>query len=289
MPDPTAAHLVYHAHPFAIHFWGEVGIRWYGLAYLAGIAWGYWMMARWLARGRNPLSLPRIQDFVLYAGLGMIIGGRVFYCVVYGRDSWADDWLYLFKPWKGGMASHGGILGMAFGTWLYARKAGVPFMLLADQICAVAPMGVLLGRLANFANGELWGKPGDVPWALIFADAHDGIPRHPSQLYESFLEGLLLLIIIVPVHARHRRPGLTTGILLMLYACARFTAEFWRQPDSNMPPFFDWMNMGQALSLPVLIIGAVITVWAARRPPRPEIYTCPVPLAPPADQPAPAG
>ncbi len=273
------SHWVHNLSPFAIHFWGEVGIRWYGLAYLAGILGGYWMLVRWHRQGRNPLEPSRIQDFALSAGLGMIIGGRLGYCLIYGREHWLHNPLYVFKLWEGGMASHGGIIGLLVGSWLYSRKHGVPLFLLTDMVCAVAPLGVLFGRVANFVNGELWGKPGEVPWAVIFPQTRDGIPRHPSQLYEAFLEGLLLLIIILPIHARHRKPGLTTGVLLALYAVMRFIGEFWREPDEGMTPFFGWMNMGQALSLPVFAIGAGIALWAARRPAQPEAYAAAPPVA----------
>ena len=281
------SHWVHNLSPFAIHFWGEVGIRWYGLAYLAGILGGYWMLVRWHRLGRNPLEPARIQDFALSAGLGMIIGGRLGYCLIYGREHWLHDPLYVFRLWEGGMASHGGILGLLAGTWLFVRKTTVPMFLLTDMVCAAAPLGVLFGRLANFVNGELWGKPGNVPWAVIFPQSRDGVPRHPSQLYEAFLEGVLLLIIILPIHARHRKPGLTTGTLLALYAIMRFIGEFWREPDEGMPPFFGWMNMGQALSLPLFVIGAGIAIWAAQRPPQPEAYVALPPSAePPAASPA---
>jgi phosphatidylglycerol---prolipoprotein diacylglyceryl transferase len=265
-------HWIHNLSPFAIHFWGEVGIRWYGLAYLVGIAWGYWMFVRWHRAGRSPLTPLQAQDFALYAGLGMIIGGRLGYCLIYGRTHWAADPLYLFKLWEGGMASHGGIAGMAVGSWLYARKRAVSLLVLCDMISAVAPMGVLCGRLANFVNGELWGHPSQVPWAVIFPTAGDGVPRHPSQLYEAFLEGLCLLALIVPIHAVHRRPGLTTGVLLSGYAVARFIGEIFREADLGHPPYWGWMNKGQALSIPVLLIGLAILVWALRRPSRPAAY-----------------
>jgi len=265
-------HWVHDLSPFAIHLWGEVGIRWYGLAYLFGILWGYWMFVRWHRQARNPLTAGENQDFALYAGLGMVIGGRLGYCLIYGLQHWLADPLYLFKLWEGGMASHGGILGLLVGSWLYARKRRVPLPLLMDLVCAVAPMGVLLGRLANFVNGELWGKPSDVPWAVIFPAAGDGVARHPSQLYEAFFEGLCLLLLILPLHARHRKPGLTSGVLLTAYAVARFVSEFFRMPDMGHPPYWGWMNKGQALSIPVFAIGLGLTIWAASRPSRPEVY-----------------
>ncbi len=278
------SHWVHDLSPFAIHFWGNVGIRWYGLAYLAGILGGYWMLVRWHRLGRNPLEPARIQDFALYGGLGMIIGGRLGYCLIYGRDHWQLDPLYVFKLWEGGMASHGGILGLVGGCWLYARKSRLPVFLLTDMVCAVSPIGVLFGRLANFVNGELWGKVGEVPWAVIFPQAPDRLPRHPSQLYEALLEGVLLLVVVLPIHARHRKPGLTTGVTFALYAVARFVGEFWREPDVGQPPIFGWMNTGQALSLPVFAIGVGIALWSVRRPAQPEAYIT-KPAAPPTEQP----
>lgn len=272
-------HWVHDLSPFAIHITGDFGIRWYGLAYLAGIAWGYWMFTRWHRAGRNPLNPAQSQDFALYAGLGMIIGGRLGYCLIYGWHHWLEDPLYVFKLWEGGMASHGGLIGLVLGSWLYARKRVVPLLLLTDLICAVVPMGVLFGRLANFVNGELWGKPSAVPWAVVFPLSGDGVPRHPSQLYEAFLEGICLLVLILPIHARHRRAGITTGAMLAAYAVARFIGEFFREPDLGHPPYWGWMNKGQALSLPVFAAGLVLLAWAARRPSRPELYAAPEPEA----------
>jgi phosphatidylglycerol---prolipoprotein diacylglyceryl transferase len=267
-----ADHWVHNLDPVALHLWGSMAIRWYGLAYLAGVVWGVWMVIRWHRRQRCPLNATEAQDFALYGGLGMIIGGRLGYCLMYAWPHFVSDPLYLFRLWEGGMASHGGILGLMAGAWLYARKRQVAVPLLFDMIAAVAPMGVMLGRLANFVNGELWGKPTDVPWAVIFPLSGDYLPRHPSQLYEALLEGALLLAIIIPVHARHRKPGLTSGVLLALYAMVRFIGEFFREPDFGHPPYFGWMNKGQALSIPVLLIGLGIAIWAARRPSRPELY-----------------
>jgi len=165
---------------------------------------------------------------------------------------------------------------MGVAAWWYARQHRVDWGALADLICATAPMGVGLGRLANFINGELWGKPGQVPWAIIFPEAPlvqgQAVPRHPSQLYEMLLEGFLLLVIIVQIHGRHRRPGFTAGCLLIGYAIARFVGECWREPDLGHPPYWGWMNKGQLFSLPVLVAGSIIAVWAWRRGPRPDAY-----------------
>lgn len=271
-----ADHWVHHLDPVALHIWGPLAIRWYGLAYLAGLAWGWWMVQRWSKAGRTPLTPPQVGDFVLAVGIGMIVGGRLGYCLLYGWHHVIEDPLYVIRLYEGGMASHGGILGMGIAAWWYARKHRVDWGALADLVCATAPLGVALGRAANFINGELWGKPGNVPWAIIFPEAPlvDGrqVPRHPSQLYEMLLEGFFLLAVIVQVHARHRRPGFTTGVLLALYALVRFIGEFWREPDLGHPPYWGWMNKGQLFSLPVLLAGLMIAVWAWRRGPRPDAY-----------------
>ena len=262
--------------PVALHLIGPLAIRWYGLAYLAGLAWGWWVVVRWARAGRSPVPAAQVGDFVLAAGMGMIIGGRLGYCLIYGWQHVLADPLYIVKLWEGGMASHGGIIGLAAGAWWYARSRAISWAVLTDLVAATAPMGVALGRAANFINGELWGKPGTVPWAVIFPDAPLvgglNVPRHPSQMYEMVAEGVILLLLILPIHARHRRPGVTTGALLVLYAIARFITEFWREPDIGHPPLWGWMNKGQLLSLPVLVIGLVVIVWAWRRGARPDAY-----------------
>lgn len=296
----SATHWVHDLSPFAIRFGDDSGLRWYGLAYLAGIAWGIWMLTRWSARGRLPLTAPQVQDFALWGGLGMILGGRIGFCLLYGFDEllanpfgrWVEvrtatglvsqfEWPYLLRVWEGGMASHGGILGMIAGSWWFARRRRIDPGVLADAVAAVTPIGILLGRLANFANGELWGRPSDVAWAVIFPHAPlvNGVmvPRHPSQLYEAFGEGLVLLAVAVLVHARHRRPWLTSGVILATYSVVRIICEIFREPDVGQPVFFGLISKGQAFSLPVLVIGLVMIAWAMRRPPAPIAYRLPDP------------
>jgi phosphatidylglycerol:prolipoprotein diacylglycerol transferase len=320
-----------HISPFALVLWHNaagdpIGIRWYGLAYLLGLLWGYWMVRRWVKSGRAPLTIEQIQDFVLWAGLGMIIGGRLGYCLFYGWDQLVEnpvgrmapydlqehrflhagedpfpghvierrfDPPFLIQVWSGGMASHGGIVGLAVGCWLFARRNRISFFVLADIISATGPMGVALGRIANFINGELWGRPSHVSWAVIFPDAprvggYD-VPRHPSQLYAMMLEGLIPLMIVLPLHARHRRPGLTSGAILCLYAVGRFVDECFREPDVGqpggaplpghqaVPAILGFMSKGQFFTLPVLAIGLAFIIWSLRRAPRPELYAPPTP------------
>jgi phosphatidylglycerol:prolipoprotein diacylglycerol transferase len=323
--SPAAAaypgHLYIHdLSPFIIQFTEKIGLRWYGMAYLAGLAWGFWMMRRWCRAGRAPLAVDEIQDFVLSGGLGMIIGGRLGYCLLYAWPQMLHDPLFIFRLTDGGMASHGGMLGLGAGALWFAwrRKRSVP--VLVDILCATGPMGVALGRIANFINGELWGREAfTAPLAVIFPASVDAsslapagldraandqwmvehagevrawqiahaVPRHPSQLYAMFLEGFLLLLILVPFHARHRKPGLTTGLFCMLYAIARYCDEFFREPDAGYALFFGWMSKGQLYSIPFFVIGVIIFAWAARRPARPELYLPPAP-PPAASGPQPA-
>jgi phosphatidylglycerol---prolipoprotein diacylglyceryl transferase len=308
-------HFVHHFSPFAIQFTKDIGIRWYGLAYLAGLAWGFWMLWRWSVVGRSPLNRPQIQDFVLAAGLGMLIGGRLGFCLFYawpdvidnpiGRmapyDRTIGEFLrpgmpvpadhevvrrfevpFVLQVWNGGMASHGGLAGLIIGSWLYARRQRMNLAVLLDLVAATTPMGIAFGRIANFINGELWGRPTGVWWAVVFPQAPtvDGfqVPRHPSQLYAAVLEGFLILAIMLPIHARHRRPGLTTGLVLCLYAIGRFIGECFREPDVGQPgsaghaAILGFMSKGQAFTIPVFVAGLILLAWALKRPPQPEDY-----------------
>jgi phosphatidylglycerol:prolipoprotein diacylglycerol transferase len=297
-------HWVHDLSPFIIEFGkgSGLGIRWYGMAYLAGLLWGYWIVRRWSRVGRAPLDDHQLQDFILYAGLGMIIGGRLGYCLLYNGRATFSDPLYIFRLWEGGMASHGGIVGLACGAALFARKRGKSFLVLLDLIGATGPMGIALGRIANFINGELWGRPTDVPWAVIFpasiptppgirdgevhawqmAHLSEAVARHPSQLYAAVVEGFLLLLILLPLHARHRRPGLTGGLFLLLYGIGRFSDEFFREPDVGQPVFFGWMTKGQTFTIACFAFAAVLITIALRRPARPDLYLAPAQLEPPA-------
>jgi phosphatidylglycerol:prolipoprotein diacylglycerol transferase len=245
------------------------------------------------------------------------VGGRLGYAIGY-EPSLFTTFGGGFPFWKllavnqGGMASHGGIAGMAVATWWWSWRRKQSLAVLGDALAAVGPFGIACGRLANFINGELWGRPSDVPWAVIFPDASphpddlsgraayawqmgEGIAnpaRHPSQLYAMCLEGLIVFAILIPLHARHRRPGLTLGLFFLLYGCGRFIDEFWRLPDAGQPggpalvghpavaPILGFMSKGQAYSLPLLAIGAVLVWWALRRPARPELYAVPAAPAP---------
>ena len=257
---------------------GPFAIRWYALAYIFGILLG-WAYARALLRSETlwggnasknlaPMSLVDFDDFVLWVTLGIILGGRIGYVLFYNLPYFAANPLEIFQLWHGGMSFHGGLAGCVVAVVLFARKRGIPMLSLGDITCAVAPIGIFLGRLANFINSELWGRPADVPWAMIFPNGGP-LPRHPSQLYEAFLEGLVLfavLALLVRAGAL-KRPGLIIGSFAVVYAIGRSASEFFRQPDAQLGFLWGGATMGQLLSMPLLLAGLVFIVYALRQPP----------------------
>jgi phosphatidylglycerol:prolipoprotein diacylglycerol transferase len=252
---------------------GPFAIRWYALAYIAGILAG-WLYARAIVRserfwgGKAPLSVADYDDFVLWVTLGIILGGRLGYVLFYNPGYFASHPSEILQLWNGGMSFHGGLLGCVAAAVLFARSRGIPFLSLADVSCAVAPIGLFLGRLANFVNGELWGRVTDVPWAVIFPNAGT-MPRHPSQLYEAGLEGPVLLIVLalfVRVGAL-KRPGMIAGVFALGYGIARFFCEFFREPDAQLGFLWGGLTMGMLLSLPLMLAGIGFIVVARRSEP----------------------
>jgi phosphatidylglycerol:prolipoprotein diacylglycerol transferase len=247
---------------------GPLVIRWYALAYIVGIT-GAWFLARRLARLAPQAATPeQVDDAVTWATLGVIFGGRLGYVLFYRPDYYLTaPWEALYV-WQGGMAFHGGLVGVIVALLWFCRRNGVDPLAFGDRVATVAPIGLLLGRLANFANGELWGRVTDVPWGMVFP--HGGpLPRHPSQLYQAFLEGFCLLVILqvlVRNPAIRARRGLLTGIFLAGYAVARLVGEMFRQPDAHLGFLFAGATMGQVLSLPMLAAGAWLILRAMRRP-----------------------
>jgi phosphatidylglycerol:prolipoprotein diacylglycerol transferase len=283
MPDAAATHWVHNLDPFLLHISGDFGIRWYGLSYLVGILGGWWLLARWAKAGRLPMQPQHVGDFIMTIAIGMVAGGRLGYAAIYEPSLF---WTFsghvpfwkLLAVHEGGMASHGGIAGVGLAAWWWSWRRGQDLLVLGDALAAVGPFGIACGRAANFINGELWGRPWDGPWAVIFPGANPPVPRHPSQLYAMFLEGLLILAILLPLHARHRRPALSLGLFLALYGVGRFVGEFFREPDKGQPGYdgvpaiLGFMSKGQAFTLPLLLIGIVLVVVAMRRAPRPDAY-----------------
>jgi phosphatidylglycerol:prolipoprotein diacylglycerol transferase len=250
--------------PIAISI-GPFAIRWYALAYIGGLLIG-WQYCRWLA-ARSPAKIEAraIDDYLLWATLGVVLGGRLGYVFFYNAGHYLANPLEIAYVWQGGMSFHGGLIGVAVATLLFARKAGIPLFGLADIVCCAAPIGLFLGRLANFVNGELFGRPTDVPWAVVFPQGGP-LPRHPSQLYEAALEGLLLFLVLWILARRGglARCGLATGLFLAGYGAARLFVELFREPDAQIGFLAGGATMGQALSLPMLLIGIGLAVWALR-------------------------
>lgn len=246
---------------------GPVAVHWYGLSYIVGIALGWGLLHDRAARSDGRWTRDQVADLVFYAALGGVLGGRLGYILFYNFESYLANPLGIFKVWQGGMSFHGGALGMSLALAWYARAGKRPFLELADFLVPVIPIGLGLGRLANFVNQELWGAPTTVPWGVVFTNpAAGGVARHPSQIYEALLEGLLLFVILNLVARRPRPTGLLLGLFLMFYGLFRFAVEFVREPDAHIGYLaFDWFTMGQLLSLPMVIIGLVLVIAAGRR------------------------
>jgi phosphatidylglycerol:prolipoprotein diacylglycerol transferase len=251
---------------------GPFAIRWYALAYIVGILGG-WLYARAIIRsqkpwgGPAPLTVTHYDDFIVWITLGIILGGRIGYVLFYNPSYFAAHPMEALELWKGGMSFHGGFAGCIAAVVLFAWKNNIPVLSLGDITCAVGPIGLFLGRLANFINGELWGRPTDVPWAFVFPGAGP-LPRHPSQLYEAALEGLVLFIVLA-VAVRMgalKRPGLTIGLFAIVYALGRSFCEFFREPDPQLGFLWGGLTMGMLLSIPLFLAGIAFLWNAMRRP-----------------------
>ncbi len=270
-----------------------LAIRWYALAYIAGIFIAVWIIGRAIARPHlwpgdtAPMEKPDLEDLITWMILGIIIGGRLGYVLFYGRDHFLENPGDIIRVWDGGMAFHGGFLGVVVAGLIFAWKRGIPAPQLADALAIATPPGLMLGRIANFINAELWGRPTDVSWGVVFPGARaqdcpgiEGLcARHPSQLYEAGLEGLVLgLLLLWLAFARgwFKTPGALCGVFLMGYGAARFFVEFYRvadeqfiNPDSPLGRVFflgDFgLSMGQLLSVPMILVGLVFVVMARRR------------------------
>jgi phosphatidylglycerol:prolipoprotein diacylglycerol transferase len=249
---------------------GPLAIRWYALAYIVGILLG-WLYARAIIRsqtlwgGPAPMTVHDFDDFVLWVTLGIILGGRLGYVLFYNPGYFAAQPLESLQLWKGGMSFHGGFLGCVLAVVLFARHRGLSILSLGDITCAAGTIGIFLGRIANFINGELWGRSTDVPWAMVFPTGGP-LPRHPSQLYEALLEGLLLLIVLTALirAGALKRPGFILGAFAFGYGIARSICEFYREPDPQLGFLLGGLTMGMLLSLPLILAGIVLMAMARR-------------------------
>jgi phosphatidylglycerol:prolipoprotein diacylglycerol transferase len=280
--------------PVLIHIYGPISIRWYALSYIAGLLLGWLYVLRLLKnkrlwagppfQGKPPAAADDIGDLFVWITLGVIIGGRLGFVLLYGvlycgfagqsvpacvglPQAYLLNPLKIFAAWEGGMSFHGGLAGVVIALWLFCRKRKLNLLAVADLIAAATPIGLFFGRIANFINGELWGKISDALWAMVFPGAFPpGVPRHPSQLYEALMEGLLLFLILRFAIVRlqiHRRPGSVVGWFLLGYGLFRFIAEFFRDSESKI---YGWFSMGQLLSLPMWAAAAFFLWYALSKP-----------------------
>jgi phosphatidylglycerol:prolipoprotein diacylglycerol transferase len=246
---------------------GPLAVRWYALAYIVGLIVG-WKYAVWL--NRRPAGLaPKtvLDDFLVLAVIGIVLGGRIGYILFYQPGFYLENPLAVFELWRGGMSFHGGLIGIILAMLLFARRRNVPFLALTDLVSAAGPIGLFLGRIANFINGELFGRPSEAPWAMIFPSGGP-TPRHPSQLYEAAMEGVvlfLILFVLATVFQARRWPGVISGTFLAGYGLARIIAEFFREPDPQLGFLWGGATMGQLLSLPMVALGIGVVVYARRR------------------------
>lgn len=276
--------------PVLVHL-GPLAIRWYALSYIAGLLLGWWAVSQMVRQtslwtnppfnGKAPATPDDVGDLVVWATFGVILGGRLGWVLFYGialcsvspegamcnglPGAFLTDPIRIIAAWDGGMSFHGGLIGMVTALWLFCRRRKIDFVQVGDLVAVVAPIGLFFGRIANFVNGELWGKTTDVPWAMVFPHAGD-LPRHPSQLYEAGLEGIVIFIVVqigLRVFRWHEKPGLLTGAFFLLYGTFRAFVEIFREPDA---PFLGPISMGQALSFPMFLIAGYLFWYALSRP-----------------------
>ncbi len=247
---------------------GPLKVHWYGLMYLLAFAGALWLGS---VRAKNSKGLwkpDNVGDIIFYGAVGVILGGRFGYVVFYNFDYFIQDPIWLFRIWEGGMAFHGGLLGVLVAMWLYSRKLQKTFFQMTDFIAPMVPLGLGLGRIGNFIGGELWGRASDVSWAMIFPRDPSQIPRHPSQLYQFMLEGIVLFSVLWWFSAKPRPRMAVSGMFLLIYGLARFVVEVFREPDAQLGFIaFDWLTMGQLLSTPMIAGGALMMLWGYQKYP----------------------
>ena len=240
---------------------GPLKVRWYGLMYVIAFVLAWWLARLRSKQAHSPIGPKQVDDLIFNGMLGIIIGGRVGYCVVYGWEYLISDPLYLFKITEGGMSFHGGLIGLMLALWIFGRKRGKTMWQITDFVAPIGPLGLGFGRIGNFINGELWGKPTDVPWGVLY----QGEVLHPSQLYEALLEGFVLFAILWWFSSRPRPYMAVSGLFLTLYGMFRFFVEFYRVPDAHLDYLaLGWVTMGQILSTPMIIMGSIMLVMAYR-------------------------
>jgi len=252
--------------PIALQL-GPLALRWYSLSYIVGILAAWWLLLKMVKRPGAPMTSAHVDELISWCTLGVILGGRLGYVIFYDPQKFLADPFAIVKLWEGGMAFHGGLLGVIIAIFLYARANGLKPLRILDYLAVVTPVGLGLGRLANFVNGELWGRPTNGSWGIIFPDAGSA-PRHPSTLYQAFLEGLVLFIILNLLFwltKARLKPGLLGGLFIALYGTFRFIVEFFREPDVQLGTLSFGLTMGQTLSLPMVAAGLFLMARASRQ------------------------
>jgi len=245
---------------------GPLRIRWYGVMYVLGFVSAYFLISRQKRSQQLGLTGAAAQDLIFYLAVGLIVGARLGYLIFYQYNDYS---FYLKNPieivatWHGGMSFHGGMIGAVLAGWLFCRRRKLPFWAVADSVAVVAPIGIGLGRLGNFINGELFGRPTNVPWAMIFPDGGP-IPRHPSQLYEALAEGLLLFTLLWYLRQRSFKDGMMVVLFIIMYGAFRFILEFYRAPDSHLGMILGFLTMGQVLCVAMILSGLILAVYISR-------------------------
>lgn len=248
--------------PVAFHL-GPLPVHWYGLMYLLAFLGGWGLLSWRIRHSPRGFTQAQLSDILFYAALGVIIGGRLGYVFFYDWSYFIAHPLFVFQTWKGGMSFHGGLIGVIIAVWIYAATIKKSLVDLTDFIAPAVPFGLGVGRIGNFINGELWGRVTDLPWGIVFPNAGE-LPRHPSQLYEFLLEGVVLFIILWIFSSRIHPRGAVSGLFLLLYGIFRFFIEFFREPDPQVGFFLHWFTEGQLLSLPMVLFGIILLIWAYR-------------------------
>ena len=250
--------------PVAVSF-GPFEVHWYGLMYLIGFIGGWWLGVIRARRPGTEWRAKEMGDVLFYIALGVVLGGRIGYTLFYNLPGFIDDPLVILRIWEGGMSFHGGLLGVLFAMWLYGRHTNRTFFTVTDCIAPFVTVGLCAGRIGNFINGELWGRPTDLPWGMVFPFVDD-LPRHPSMLYEAVLEGPVLLMILWIYSSKPQPTMAVSGLFLLCYGVFRFAVEFVRLPDAHIGYLaFGWLTMGHMLTLPMIVFGVAFLVYAYRR------------------------
>ncbi|MBF0308559.1 MAG: prolipoprotein diacylglyceryl transferase [Magnetococcales bacterium] len=244
---------------------GPLAVRWYGVMYSLTFLGGWFLLLRRARRFQPHLHPDLLGDLLVWIILGVILGGRLGYILFYQPAFYLEHPGNIFHIWEGGMSFHGGLLGVVTAIVGFSWRRGIPPLVIGDLVAPISPLGLLLGRIGNFINGELWGRASDVPWAMVFPGAVPPVPRHPSQLYEAFLEGILLFALLWWVGRKARPPGVLLGLFLSGYGLARYAVEYFREPDAHLGLLNLGLSMGQWLSLPMIFAGLILAVWAWRK------------------------